>query len=460
MKRTVTQAAADFLQAFESAEVPGAAADLIKLATLDCVGCMVVGSASRAATILSDWLSEMGGRPEAVVVGRGFRAPAVMAALVNGTAGHALDFDDMSPTMNHPSVVLLPALLALSEKIGVSGRDFIAAYLAGFEVFARLCRAMNPPHYYRGWHATSTIGTLGAAAAASKLLRLDGAQTRMALGIAASNAAGIRQNFGSMVKPLHAGQAASNGAYAALLAQRGYSADLSALDGPQGFISVFGGTPEVSVEPAVFDDGPLEILTSGIGFKRFACCGAIHTGIDAMLELVEHYQVDPKQVRGIEYAVNRRAPEILIHSRPQTPLESKFSMEYSLAIALVDRWAGLPQYTEERQEDPLVRDLMSRVRVSVDATFPHEYATFPAAVTVHMTDGRKLSSRVDVPRGYPTNPLTPEELHRKFRECCANLLGPSVVEEAIRMIESLAEVPDVRQLTSLILGTASERVVA
>jgi len=455
MARGVTEAIADFVVSLDFDDCPPAAANIIQLATLDTIGCMAAGSTVASQTVLGDWVREMGGREEAVVVGLEFRAPVALAALVNGTAGHALDFDDVSPTMCHPSVCLLPVLLALGEKLGASGREFMLAYLAGFEVFTRLCRAMNPVHYRHGWHSTGTIGTIGAVAAAGTLLRLDRAQMRTALGIAASSASGVRQNFGSMVKPLHAGRAAFNGACAALLAQRGFTANLDALDGPRGFVQVLGGSPQVSVDASLFDDRPLELLSSGIGFKRFACCAAIHTALDALLSLLQEHEIRPQDVAHIDCAVNRRALDILVYSRPETPLEGKFSVQYSIAVAVFDRWAGLNQYAEERVRDPAVREMMVRVSTSVDESFTAEYATFPSRVTVRLVDGREFSLHVEVPKGYPSNPLAPEELQQKFRECCARRLSSRAIDDVVRLIGSLATVPDIRDLSARLLRTST-----
>ena len=217
----------------------------VKLAILDLISCCVAGSGSDSARVVSDWAQETSGRRDAVIVGTALRASAPLAALANGTSAHALDFDDVSMRMIHPSATLVPALLAVGESRHLSGRQFLGGYVAGFEIQARLCRELNPEHYDRGWHSTGTVGALGAAIAACRALGLDADTSRHALGIAASSASSIRKNFGSMVKPLHAGQAAFHGLQAAGLAEKGFTADRSVLEGTNGFLEVFSSLERV-----------------------------------------------------------------------------------------------------------------------------------------------------------------------------------------------------------------------
>ena len=221
----LTDAATALVTSLTADDLSPAARELVTTASLDCLGCTLAGADTPEAELAHAWVDSLGGRPEATLLaGSGGSAPASLAALANGVAGHALDYDDFSSTMMHPSVCLAPAVLAVGERERSSGEEVVVAYAAGFELFARLCRGLNPGHYAAGWHATSTVGTIAAAAAAARLLRLDRDATASAIGIAASSSAGIRQNFGSMVKPLHAGNAAFHGIAAAELAARGLTA--------------------------------------------------------------------------------------------------------------------------------------------------------------------------------------------------------------------------------------------
>jgi kynurenine formamidase len=304
---------------------------------------------------------------------------------------------------------------------------------------------LNPAQYARGWHTTGTLGTLGASVTAGRLLGLDATQLRTALGIAASSAGGLRQNFGSMVKPLHAGQAAFHGTTAAQLASRGFSADLDILDGPRGFMGVFGGAPEDGFALDIFTAPPNEILQPGLSFKRFACCGAISTALDALLLLVDRHHLTADNIARMRCEVNRGAPDILIHSTASTALQGKFSLQYSLAVALLDGDAGLAQYTDERVNEPRVQELSRRVEVVVNPDFPHEPA-FPSTVILETVDGRRFSETVDIPVGRPEHPMSWDDLSRKFRSCAAGVLPAAAAEHALSLARGLSSLANVAEL--------------
>src|SRR5204863_10204785 len=271
---------------------------------LDGLGVIVAGSTEKGSRILHDYIRRMHGAGEAVVLGAGFSAAAAHAALANGASGHAMDYDDTqlstSPDrvfglLTHPTVPALSASLAVGERLGVSGRVFLEAFLTGFEVECKIAEAINPSHYQRGFHSTGTIGTFGAAASAARLMKLSAAQTAHALGIAASMSSGIRVNFGSMTKPLHAGRAAENGVTAAELASRGFTAGDEALDGEWGFFQVLGGGADVPRIVAALGK-PLSIVEPGVSFKPYPCGSLGHPTMDAMLKLVTERDVKPGQV--------------------------------------------------------------------------------------------------------------------------------------------------------------------
>ena len=435
-------------------DLPPPTVHTIKLAILDLISCCVAGSDSDSARLVSDWAQETSGRRDAVIVGTRLRASAPLAALANGTSAHALDFDDVSMRMIHPSATLVPALLAVGESRHLSGRQFLGGYVAGFEIQARLCRELNPEHYERGWHSTGTVGALGAAIAACRALGLDTDTSRHALGIAASSASSIRKNFGSMVKSLHAGQAAFHGLQAAGLAERGFTADRSVLEGTNGFLDVFSSLERAPDLFEAFATGaPFEVVESGIALKRFACCGAIHSAQDALLELLESDPFSPEDVLGIECRVNRLVPNILVHHVTQSGLEGKFSMEYSVAVCLLDGRAGLAQYRDDRAADPRLVPVMERVEVVVDDSIPVNLAYFPSVVTVRLRDGRELTARVDIPKGYPERPLTDAEVVEKARECNEGFLGQGRFDELVSTVLHLEEVPDIAMLAALLASS-------
>jgi 2-methylcitrate dehydratase PrpD len=424
----------------------------IKLAILDLLGCCVAGADALGSRLVATWAhAASGARGDAVIIGTELRATPALAALANGASGHALDYDDVSVRMIHPSVTIVPALLAAGAARGATGRSLLDGYLAGFEVEARLCKALNPDHYARGWHTTGSIGTLGAALASCRALDLDEAPSRHALGVAASSAGSIRKNFGSMVKPLHAGQASFHGLQAAELAASGFTADTSVLEGPRGFLDVFSSLDRAAELAEAFeDDAPYELVASGIALKRFACCGAIHSAQDAILELRASAGFAPGDVDRIECRVNPLIPGILVHHVTQDPLEGKFSVEFCLAVCLADGRAGLAQYTAARAADPELLELMRRIDVVVDASIPVDLAYFPSVVTVSLTDGRRLSTRVDVPTGYPEKPLSVDAVVDKARECAAPTLGATRFDELVATVLHLEDLEDVGTLAALL----------
>jgi 2-methylcitrate dehydratase PrpD len=438
MTQDLTGLVVDTVLGLSPGDVSPAARQTAKFAILDLLACAVAGIEDDCSRITASWVTELGGRPEATVAGTTAKAPAALAALANATAGHALDFDDVSLTMIHPSTTVVPALLAVAESGKYTGDELLTAYAAGFEVQARICRALNPEHYGRGWHTTQTVGVLATAAAVAKLIGLDEEQTRYALGIAASSASGLRKNFGTMVKPLHAGQAAMHGVQAVQLAQRGFTADRQIMQGRNGYLEVFSTPQAHEALLAAFAPGvPLELETSGIGIKRFACCGAIHTALDAMELLMADGDVTPATVTRLECRVNPMTPNILVHHDAKDGLEGKFSMEYSLAVYLLEQKAGLAQYAAPAPLDPELVRLMRLTEVVVDDSLPVNLAFFPTIVTAELAGGTRRTQRVDSQHGYPASPLSLAELTGKVTDCCAPHMAGSRVEELINAVMTL-----------------------
>lgn len=405
-------------------------------AITDCVGCLLAGTREPVAAIMRKVITPT---PQgAVLVGETHRAPAVDAALFHGTLAHALDYDDTNhPAYAHPSAVLVPAMFALAEQSHASGEDLITAYIVGFQVLGKLGRALNFAHYQRGWHATSTFGTLAATAVAARLLRLSLAQTTMAIGIAASAAGGLRANFGSMVKPLHAGYAARNGVLAALLAAHGMDASELALDHEYGFCEVF--KDGAAYDRAALDkwDEPLEILTRhGLALKSFPACGAAHTAIEAAIAL--RATIDGKPIRAVTAHVAERAFAPLIYVVPRTPLEGKFSLHFCVAAALADGAVGLGTFTQQKLGDPRIRELIPRITMVVDATLP-DPDEFPVRLEVQTTDGARYEASVSLAMGKSERWLTVEQLRAKFIDCTRGVLASAAASatfESLRALDS------------------------
>lgn len=447
-----TAQVAEFLVKSRWEDVPPAAVEAAKRAILDSVGVMLAGSVEPPARIVQRLAEAEGGMPLSTILGTPIRTGAVWAALANGVAGHALDYDDTNFTMiGHPSVPVLAAALAAGELMLADGRALLHAFLLGFEVETTLGQVMNPAHYERGFHATGTLGALGACAAAAKLLDLDPGQTRHALAIAATQASGLKENFGTMTKPFHAGHAGRSGLLAAVLAREGFTASEVAIEGPQGYFKVLGSR---AADPAAALNGlgaPWKILSSGVAVKPYPSCACTHAIIEAVLELREAHRLRPEHVREITVGVAPSVPKMLIHHDPRTGLEGKFSAEFCAAAALVDGRVGIATFTDAKPAEPAIRTVMPKVRMVVDPAIPGDQEQHAwARVTVKLVDGRVLEVPPREVGGHPNRPLSQTALRRKFEECAGRVLPRDRVESAGEMLESLEGCPDLRSLTAIL----------
>ena len=428
--------------------VPEGARAAAASAFLDTVGVTLAGARDPAGRIVQQLVAtESAG--DCVVLGTPHRAGAGGAALANGTAAHALDFDDMCfVSLAHPSAPLVPAALAAAEVTRASGRAVLEAYAIGFEIEARLGRLMNPRHYERGWHCTSTLGTIGAAAAVSRLFGLDTPAAAHALAIAASMASGLKENFGSMVKPLHAGLAARNGVIAAGLAQAGMTATLQAFEGPQGFLRAFDSAGDALAD-AIADLGTRwEILETGITVKLYPSCAGTHPTIDTVLDLRREYGFTGADVERIDVDVDSITPTILIYPRPRSGLEAKFSMPFCAAAAAVCGRIGIDTFEDAALANPDLDALVPRVTMRVDPSFDGAAPPLTQArVRVALRDGRLLERVACGARGYPERPPTREDLAAKFLSCATRALPEADALRALERLRSLETLDDARALT-------------
>ena len=450
---TATQRLAEFVVGVKLAHCPEAARAQVRRAALDTIGVMLAGASEPVAAITRTVARIEGGAPLCTVIGTALRTSPTWAALCNGAAGHAHDFDDTNfALMGHPSVPLLATALACAEAETASGADVVVAYVIGFEISAALGLALNPGHYTRGWHATATLGTIGCAAAAARLRGLDVAQTMHALGIAASLASGLKENFGSMTKPYHAGHAAQSGVRAAQLAREGMTSSDSALDGRQGYVVAFSG----ATLPADALDrlgSRWELIASGIAVKPYPSCALTHSAIDALLDLRARHHLDPAKVAAVEIGVSAVVPDVLRHTRPSNGLERKFSMQYCAAAALARGGVGLADFDEGPVRDAATRDLMDRITMVVDPALPHDLEQHAwTRVSMQLTDGTTLESKPRGASGHPATPLSDAELHAKFLGCAAPVLGDDMAEGVAAQLRRLEDVPDVRALTSRLVA--------
>jgi 2-methylcitrate dehydratase PrpD len=432
-------------------------------AIVDTVGVTLAGVGEPVSRIAAELADADGGRPIAARLGTGLRTTPEAAAFVNGIAGHALDYDDVSASQTgHPSVVVLPAALAAAELAGAGGAQLLEAFLLGLEVTVKLGPAIGPEHYRRGWHATSTLGTLGAALAAGKLLGLDPGRLTNAVAIAASMASGSRRNFGTMTKPFHAGHAARCGVHAARLAGAGMTADSTVMEAPFGFFALYSFGAGRSEDLAASLGRPWDLEEVGLSVKKYPCCFAIHRAADGLLDLRKEHSLRGDQVEAVEVVVPVGAVSPLIHDRPQTGLEGKFSMQYGLAAALLDGRLGLDSFDDGAVRRREAQALLPRITVREDPTIATDGAnpieSGHIEVAVRLQTGPVLRRRVETPRGGAALPLTREELADKFRDCAAPLLGLDATEAALGRLWALPSEPDVRALSAA-LSPAMEGAV-
>lgn len=438
--------------------MPAEAFRRARIALLDCIGCAIAGARYPSSSLLLDFVRECGGAPQATVIGTDLRTSAPDAALANGMLSSALLYEDTCLIMpGHSTATLLPVLLALGETRHLSGQSLLEAYVVGFELEAALGPAIGPDHYERGWHATATVGTMGATAAACRLLGLDAPRVQMALGIATSLAAGSRQNFGAMMQAFHSGVAARNGVTAALLAQRGFSADPAILESRMGFCNLYGiGTAKLDAAMAGLGRD-YALLGPNLYLKLYPCGFPLQRPIDCALELANAHQLLADDIEEIRCGVHYLIPETVFHVDPQTALQGRTSIPYCVARAILDRRMGLAQFTDAKVQDPAVRALMSRVRTVVPPELSREALrgkvnaiAAPAVMDIRLRDGRTVSTRVEQFRGAGERPLTAGEVSEKFRECAGVVLDASRVQRLESMIGDLGSLADAADLTALL----------
>ena len=440
-------------------DLPEAARHWARVGILDTVGVTLAGSREDAPRLLAGALDLAAG--PSLLFGTPRRVGALDAAFVNGTAAHALDFDDCNNTMGgHPSAPVLSALFPLADAQGASGRDFLLAYVAGFEVETKLALAVNFHHYTKGWHPTSTLGTFGAAAACAHLMGLDARGVAVALALAASFASGIKANFGTMTKPMHVGHSARNGLLAARLAQAGFTAnDRAVFEHEHGFLDVFNGPGTYDAQRALDAwAAPLDIVRPGIAIKQYPCCGSTHPAIDAMLDLVERRAIDPDDVVRIDAWIHARRLQHTNRPEPISPLDAKFSLQYVMARALLDGAVGVDDFEGERFAEARVQALLPRIHVApYDDTQLAADNHFGGAVKITLRDGTTASAQVEQALGRTSdNPVPPERLRRKFTLCAGRVLRDDAVSPVADAIATIDTLPDVRVLTAQLMSAATE----
>jgi 2-methylcitrate dehydratase PrpD len=457
-----TAAAAAFVQNVTWNDIPAEAIRIGTRCLLDGLGLYVAGSEEDSVRLLIEDAVETGGRPEALLLGRGTtKVPAPIAARVLGTAGHAHDWDDsqvsidpshMYGLLTHPTIPPLTSALVMAQRLGgVNGQRFLVAFLTGFEVECKISEWMLPQHYARGMHSSGTVGTFGAYAAAAKLLGLKAENLRGGFGIAASFAAGIRCNFGTMTKPLHVGRAAENGVTAALLAARGFTADPDALDGPWGFYAVHGGG--VSGEKTLQGFGKVwSIIEPGVSIKPYPCGVLTHPTIDLMLKLVTENNVNSDDIEAVKVYAGTNILKPIRYPIAANHLQAKFSLPAALAMIALVRKAGKREFSDEFVRAAPMQAMQRRISTELDPEIEKlGFDKMRSRIAIRLKGERTVEGWADERyRGGPENPLSDAELEAKVRSCCEGVLDQTTQTNLIETAWSISQLKDASKLMDII----------
>ncbi|GAA0835551.1 MmgE/PrpD family protein [Marinomonas arenicola] len=460
---TITKAAANFIEQVTYDQIPEEAIRIGTRCVLDGLGLYVAGSDHETATIQAALADETGGISDALLLGYGDKAvPAPLAARVLGTAGHAHDWDDSQVSLDpdhvyglltHPTIPPLTSAMVMSQKLGnISGKEFILAFLTGFEVESKLSEWMFSQHYKRGFHSSGTVGTFGAFATAAKLLNLSGDKLLHGLGLAASFAAGIRCNFGTMTKPLHVGRAAENGITAALMAEKGFTADKSALDGPWGFFAVLGGGVSMDKVANETFGKPWSIAEPGISIKPYPCGVLTHPTIDLMVKLVKENQLSAEKIEKVTVYAGSNILNPIRYPIASNHLEAKFSLPAVLAMVAINGKAGKIEFEDDFVQSDAMQAMQRAIETRFDAEIEAKgFDKMRSRIEIQLKDGTKISEMADERyRGGPENPLTDAELEDKVRSCCEGVLDSSATSKIISRAWNLLELEDVSTLAKSI----------
>jgi len=433
---------------------------------LDGLGLALSGSVAGSGRIVQRYLSSQRLQGDCTVIGTGLRVPPRFASFANGIGMHADDYDDTQLAvgadrvyglLTHPTAPCLPAALAIAEESDLSGRELVLAYHLGVEVETKVSEAMSPRHYQHGFHSTSTCGPLAAAAAAAKLYRLELEATLRALALAASQSGGLRENFGTMTKPFHAGRAAESGVLAADLARGGFTATDRILESPRGFFQAHGGGYSLEAIQGKLGN-PWTFLDPGVSIKPHPSGSLTHPGMTKMLELILEHDIEPQLVERVDVGTNHNMPNALIHHRPQNELQAKFSMEFCMAILLLERRGGLEEFRDEVVNRADVQEMVGRVRFGAHPEAEAAgYDKMTTLLDIRLKDGRTISGRADFGKGSPANPMSYDEVAGKFRECARFAKWePARAERVVELVRGLEELESVRELTRLLASVPKD----
>ncbi len=434
-----TSRLASFIVDTDAQRIPQAAYEHAKVAFMDWLAVTFAGKDDPLVKILIDYADLVGGNEQATIIGHGLRKDVANAALINGSASHTLDYDDtLVSFLGHPSVTIFPALLALSEWKGASGKDFLTAYLIGLQAGGTVGACASLDHYLAGWHATSTLGHLASAAACARLLGLSVQQAVYALGIGGTQSSGLKRVFGTMCKPFHAGRSSQSGLMAALLAQRNFTSAEDILEGPQGFFEALRG----KVNEDIVGMLGLGWDVVNLSQKYHASCHATHSPLEAALTVVKGENIALDAIQGITVHASTLSLQAAGRNDPITGLEGKFSIPYCVANALLRGETGMQAFTDEKVNDPAVRSLMERITVVDDP----QIKALESLVEVRTLDGRTFSAFSDILQQIPPLEVKQERVSAKFLDLCGPVLGRKRSQALRRSIENLEKITDMGEI--------------
>src|SRR4051812_13882700 len=451
--KTLAAHVAEFVTRIHYRDLPADAARVVKKHILDTIGVGLAGAPAQGSEIVRRYIETLGcSGGQSTVFGTGQRAIPRFAALANSTAMHADDYDDTyHPTRFHPTAPVLSAVIAEGEQIGASGKNVLTAIAIGTEVSLKLSHTIGKEHYLRGFHMTSTCGVFGATAGVCSVRRLPVDATLRAIGIAGSESAGVRENFGTMVKPFHSGRAAENAVVAASLAGMGFTSSPTILEGNRGFFTTGAGSFDPSELVGRLGD-PWNYAAKGVAIKPYPCGNLQQPAMDKLREMVVANDIKPADVERLAVKSHRLMPLNLTYHRPTTGLEGKFSMEFSLASILVLRRAGLAEYSDEVVNRADVQEAIRKIDYTVfsdeeaEANGWHLWTTF---LDITLKNGRTVSARVDAAKGSASMPMSEDEVAEKFRDCAAFAnMAKDKAERTIDAVLNLEKVSDIRTLTA------------
>ncbi|MFD1038983.1 MmgE/PrpD family protein [Virgibacillus byunsanensis] len=450
MGSNITEEIARFCSEVQYNDLTENAIEKVKVAITDTYGVIFTGYHEPVSDLLVKWIKDKQGKGKSTILGYQLKTSASYAALINGTMGHAIDYDDVSFSLRgHPSVLILPVVLAVGEKRESTGEEMILAFILGTEVMVKLGRSMNPSHYLKGWHATATWGVIGAAVAAGKLYGFDKQKMKMVLGLAGSMASGMRLNFGTMTKPFHVGYAAKNGVEAAELINLGFTASNQIFDTGLSMFHLYGDEKNISIDDIQKWGKPWGIENPGFDIKLYPCCSATHRAVDAMEMIIQRERIDPNQVERIDCFAPFGSLAALLYNKPQTGLEGKFSMQYVIAAMLVDQQLKIDSFTDEKVNRKIIQQLIPKIFTKETKAIKENRDIGDLGyiqLSIQMRNGKSIEEKVYYAKGSPNKCLSKVQLHCKFSDC----LKSSTIINGDKLFDQLMNLEKVEKINSLL----------